>query len=345
MQEKKKLIYLEALRIIAIFCVLFNHSGESAYFYFTLSEEPLVQIISIIASSFCKIGVPLFFMISGVLLLNKEESLKDLYLKRVLKFVIILFVFCSLYYIYQCSLGTYEFELKEMIHRITTGQIFVSYWFLYSYIAFLMMLPILRKMAKAMSGSDFVYLYVVYVVANSIFGVLARTFIGQIAMNVPMATDLIMYPLLGYYLAYRFPEEHRTKKSIWCFAGLGILGLLLNLGVTMYDHHLFLDWNEGGLLLFIIMPATATFYLVKYFFDKVKLAPFAEKIIVFLGSGTFGMYVLEPYIKPFFGPYVQMALSFLSGIVLNLAYIVVITLLGCVISALLKKIPVIGKLL
>lgn len=345
MEHKKRLIYLEALRIIAIFCVLFNHSGESAYFYFTLSDSLIVQIVSICVSSFSKIGVPLFFMISGVLLLNKEESLKELYLKRVLKYVIILLVFCSLYYIYQCHLGVFDFDLKDMIRKITTGQIFVSYWFLYSYIAFLAILPLLRKMAKHLSNTEFIYLFGMYVVANGIFGVLARTFIGQIAMNVPMATDLIMYPLLGYFMAYRIPEEKRTGKQVTRFAALAVLGLVLNLGVTLYDHHLFLDWNEGGLLLFIIFPAASTFYIVKYIFDKVKIHPIVEKVICFLGSGTFGMYVLEPYIKPFFGPYVQIALSFLSGLVLNLVYIVVIMLIGCTVSALLKKVPIIRKLL
>lgn len=345
MEQKKRLVYLEALRIIAILCVLYNHSGESAYFYFTLSNELPVQIVSICVSSFCKIGVPLFFMISGVLLLNKEESLKDLYLKRVLRYVIILFVFCSLYYIYECHLGLYSFDFMDMIHRITTGQIFVSYWFLYAYIGFLVSLPLLRRMAKALSNSEFVYLLVMYIVANGIFGVLARTFVGQLTITMPFATDLIIYPLLGYFIAYRLPAKESNRKMVFAAVGFAVLGILLNLGVTMYDHHIFLDWNEGGLLLFIVMPAIATFYIVKYFFDHIRIHPVVEKILCFLGSGTFGMYVLEPHIKPFFGPYVQIALSFLSGIVLNLVYIIVIFLIGCTLCALLKKLPLIRKLL
>lgn len=345
MEHKKRVIYLDALRVLAILCVLFNHSGDSGYFWFTLTEEVPVQIVSIFVSSFSKIGVPLFFMISGALLLGKDESLKDLYVKRVLKFVIILIVFSTIRYFHMVYSGFISFEIQDLIKRTTTGQMMTSYWFLYSYIAFLVSLPILRRMAKAFTDSEYIYLLFLYIIPCGVFGILARTLVGQIAIAVPFAADVIVYPLMGYYFAHRLTTEKNTLKHVLLWCGFALLGLGLNVFVTEYDHHLFLDWNEGGLTLFIILPALATFFAAKYFFEHVHLPVWLEKFICALGGSTFGMYLLEPYVKEYTGPYIQLLLGWLPRLAGNLTYIFCIMLVGCFITWILKHIPIIRKLL
>lgn len=96
MQQKK--IYIECMRIIAIFFVIFNHMLEKGFFLFSMYPQKSVQYwFYMMIAVFCKFSVPLFFAISGALLIGKEESIKELYKKRVLKMVIVLVLFSLLY--------------------------------------------------------------------------------------------------------------------------------------------------------------------------------------------------------------------------------------------------------
>lgn len=344
MGSTKRQVYLDILRIVAILCVLFNHSGESGYFIFTLTDKIPVQIISILVSSLSKMGVPLFFMISGALLLKKEESIKDLYRKRVLRYVILIFVFGGLYYCYQCHLEETPFDLKEMIRRITTGQTQTSYWFLYSYLGFLVSLPLLRKIAGAFSADDYLYLIGLYVLGVGVFGLLARTFIGQIVVYLPFAVDVLTYPLLGYFIAEAFPADKENIRTVRLMVLLALAGLTLNVAITEYDNYLFKGWNESGLSAFVILPTIAAFYITKYFCHHITIPSGLQKFICALGGCTFGVYVLECYVKAYIGPYLQRVLAFLPYTAENMLYIVLIMLTGCGVTYILKKIPVVQKL-
>ena len=75
----KKKYYLEAIRIAAILMVMYNHSA--AFMSFSV-QSGVEYAISFFLSMICKGAVPLFFMVSGALLLGKTESGKDLFQKR-----------------------------------------------------------------------------------------------------------------------------------------------------------------------------------------------------------------------------------------------------------------------
>lgn len=345
MEKKQHLIYLDALRIIAILCVLFNHSGDSGYFYYTLTDSTVRQIISIAASSYCKIGVLLFFMISGVLLLNREESLSDIFKRRILKYVCILLIFSSARYVYVSHINDTSMNITELLRQIFTAQIYTPYWFLYTYLAFLASLPILRRLAHALSSRDYIYLFCLYIFSGGICGILARTFLGQLSMSFPIASDIIVYPLLGYFLAYRIPEQFNTRKMCMLFSGIGLLGIIMNICVTEYDYHLFLGWSEAGLLLFLILPCAATFFVVKYFFEHTTVSPAVRRITEVLGGCSFGIYTLEWLIKDLTGPAIQLVLSrIMSGMLLNMTYILCIYIAGVIIIWIFKHIPLIRKL-
>lgn len=345
MEHKKRLVYLDALRIIAIMCVIFNHSGANGFFLYTTTDNLIIQIISIFISSFCKIGVLLFFMISGALLLNKEEPLKDIYLKRVLRYVIVILVFSFIHYVYQVENGQITFDWKDLIRKITTNQIYVPYWFLYSYLGFLMCLPFFRKFANALSNKDYIYLFVLYVINGGVFGVLARTFLGQIYISMPFVADMLVYPLFGYFLAHRIPKEKESGTSVLIACAAAFIGLCLNVCIMEYDYHAFGDWSESGLLPFVVFSAVAVFYAVRYFFERVFVPAALEKIICTLGSCSFGVYLMECYVKDYFGFIQQLLRNIMPNTLASLFYLVFIFLIGSVITFILKKIPLIRKLL
>ena len=57
-----KRLDIELIRIIAVFFVIFNHTGTMGYFLFASYEPRSIQYwIYLFISVFCKISVPLFF--------------------------------------------------------------------------------------------------------------------------------------------------------------------------------------------------------------------------------------------------------------------------------------------
>ncbi|MDE7206696.1 MAG: acyltransferase family protein, partial [Lachnospiraceae bacterium] len=80
---KRNLLHIEFIRIIAAFFVIFNHTGDKGFFiYSTYDLGGFHYWLALAISIVCKISVPLFFMISGALLLEKEYSLKTIWFNK-----------------------------------------------------------------------------------------------------------------------------------------------------------------------------------------------------------------------------------------------------------------------
>ncbi len=94
-EKKDKKIHLEILRIIACFFVIFIHTGKTGYVLFIEREIGSLEFwIYEFISVFSNFAVPIFFMISGAIMLGREEeSLKKLWKNRILKIFIALVVF------------------------------------------------------------------------------------------------------------------------------------------------------------------------------------------------------------------------------------------------------------
>lgn len=73
---KNRIIYLDYLRVLAILGVILNHI--SSYWDHT---SVLNQNIALLYNAFGRIGVPVFLMLTGVLLLNNKLPIKD-FIKR-----------------------------------------------------------------------------------------------------------------------------------------------------------------------------------------------------------------------------------------------------------------------
>src|SRR3712207_4156595 len=99
--KKNKILYLEFLRGLAIFFVIFNHTGSLGFSLFSTFKPASANFfISLMVAIFCKFSVPVFFAISGALSLGKEpEPLGRLWTKKILKFLLILFIISLIYYI------------------------------------------------------------------------------------------------------------------------------------------------------------------------------------------------------------------------------------------------------
>ena len=69
--------YIDAVKILAIFLVLFNHTGTKGYVLFLISRNSNYYWLYMVSIVLIKINIPLFLMASGALLLKKRKYIQQ----------------------------------------------------------------------------------------------------------------------------------------------------------------------------------------------------------------------------------------------------------------------------
>ncbi len=152
--SKEKIVYLEVCRITAVFCIMYQHTGGRGADAWVYTESAWVYASSLIGTIISGIGVPLFWMVSGALLLSKKESWKKVYGKRIPRFTGVLIIFSVIRYFYLCIMKGYDGHVGDFFWHFCTQEIFLPYWFLYEYLGILLVLPFLRKMMQNLTEQE-----------------------------------------------------------------------------------------------------------------------------------------------------------------------------------------------
>lgn len=296
--------YIDFLRITAALLVIYNHTA-GYHHYLNYGARPIGMFCYIFLSVLTRINVPLFFMISGALLLGKEEAYKTLFSKRVLRFVLVLFVFSFFVY---CIDFRDNFQIKEFVSYLFKGSLTAEYWFLYSYLGFLLALPFLRKIAKHLTGRDVLLLLAFQFVIRSLLPTLTYLFncagMNFISLSTdfsfPFATtDILFYPLVGYYLD-NLPIEKIGKREVTVAFAVLIVGSLVSTAITFHaGYNSPSGFTQSHLSKFNASTVIAFFVIIKYLFSSGnrQIQTRFEKCIAKVGSLTLGVYLLDPLFR------------------------------------------------
>ena len=354
-------LHIDILRILAALLVIYNHTTGYHYYlsqYAGVRETGVYIILSVIT----KIAVPTFFMISGALLLGKEESYTTLFTKRIARFAIVLLCTSAVFYaVYNMrSLG-----VKNFIHTISIGDFFAAvisgtirleYWFLYAYLGFLCTLPFLRKIVQKLEWPDILMLlggiFFIDILPRTI-GITSQ-YLGYEQVEVTgylslpfKDLDILFFPLLGFYCEHKVPLE-KIKSWIPCLVGLLFAGILLGTVTTIFQG-VTKGFTQEYLGLCQKINTPIIYLLVKYMVSNVKekdIVPHIQKAICTLGSLTLGVYLMDPLLH---GVIFNWGYDLMANVVHPVPYSILycfISLLVCsAITYVLKKVPVVGKLL
>ncbi|MDL2215959.1 acyltransferase [Ruminococcaceae bacterium OttesenSCG-928-N02] len=313
-QQKKRKAHLDFLKIVAIFFVLLNHSPG---FFLYESATGIKQWVYLFISVCTKMNVPLFFMVSGALLLTRNETYKTVLQKRFSKYVIILFTFSFCLFLLvplmEEGVNNLTMDLPTFLLNWLNGSAphTWSYWYLYAYLGMLLMLPFMQKMAQNATDNDFKALFYIHfflaTVLPSLSVFLSATNSGPLELSphfsVPLATlKNMFFPFLGYYLENRIDINKVTNRKMFAFSICTFAGILFSCFISYFQgfsYHITQDY----FVIFDYLTASFVFIFTKWLFLKVKTKHPTEKsgrIISFCGALTFGIYLLEPFLKGFF---------------------------------------------
>lgn len=297
---KSRKVYFDSLKIIAIFFVLYAHTGDLAIHHYRIESGRFSYLFALAFQQLSYICNSLFFFISGALLLNKQENLTILFRKRVLKYFILIIVFGLIQYLYSYyrnpEIGI-SFSLVSK--TLYSSNVTTTYWFLHSYLAFLLMLPFLRIIAGKMTKELSVYLLSLLIIIDGLLPVVELFWKNdRIALSIPLFEMSLIFPMLGYYFEHVFNSEKITLKYLlpWNIAALASW-----IVYTFYNKKCFeltgSDYNYvAGLSVILLI---ALYFDIKYvclslsgFFDS-QFGKIIVKILSVFGKSTLVIYLFN----------------------------------------------------
>jgi len=344
MQKKEfsgRIVYLDALRLLASFFVIVNHT----YDYVRLSEaSSTVRLASFASMSLANAAVPIFLMISGCTLLTKQDTLKKTF-SRILRTGLALVLFSFVYEIYRFAAGQIEtISIKRFLLFIYEQHTTTAYWYLYMYLGLLLMLPFLQKLFAAMQRQDFLLFFGISLFFVG-FWPLVVEYTSMSAYNEQFAL-----PLFGSSITYLFwggfLHTHLKKNPpAWLSALLVLTCTLICAAATNHAYaatsgsrYLFLDDTS---LLPVILTSLGIFFL----FRQIPFSDRAARIVHTLGSASFGIYLLSDLFISILFPLCALLRGCLPVFAAVTLYQLAIWLASLVCALVLRRIPGLNKLL
>lgn len=334
--------HIEFMRIVASFLVIVNHTNSRIF----LSTAPSATWYTSLSYFFiCKIAVPLFFMIMGALLLQKRDTPQK-WVSRIIRIVIILVVFSAVYYVNIYRTTPDAMSIVDFLKTIFKSHITNAFWYLYTYLGMLLMLPILQRAAAALSKNQIRLLLFISL------GVIGGLPLISIFFNVTpnyFFMQAFINPYIGMVFAGYYIEHYaKIKLKDFLFASVGFIVLITLQVIGTYflyqkdpTSYLALD---NRTFITIVGSAICFYIMIKYLFSVIQMPHWLGKAVCYIGGLTFGIYLLSDLLISFtvnsiYGALIPHTHIMIAMLIWELAIFSV----GAVIVAILKAIPPVKK--
>jgi len=289
--KPQQLDWINNLRIIAMYMVVIVHTSS-----------PLIMQYGKVAGSYwfwgdfynaiSRFGVPVFVMITGALLLNRDQEPVP-FLKKRLGRIIVPFLFWSLIYV---AFGWYNEDftftadtwanVKIVLHQLKYGSSY-HLWYVYMLIGLYFLIPVLGKFVRNASENELLYFLLVWFGVMMISQPYLKRFDPQVDLHY--FAGYAGYLVLGYYLAYK--DFSAKFNRTW----FGILFLVTLAVIVIGTYYTSIYYK--GLSTMMYEPVSPTIVLLSgsaFMVGKltnISWSPRAKRVRDLIGGYTFGIYL------------------------------------------------------
>lgn len=315
---------LAAVRFIAIVLMVLTHAAGPGFYSFGPHWNVIVAYEAIAHTA-----VPLFFMISGALLVSREEPVFTFYRKRYARIFPSL-VFWSLLYIPVVSRWP-DAPAHLTPISILHGPVSFHLWFVYTIASLYLLMPLLTAFYVRASQS----LKIVAIVLAGLSQIYDPFFVGVLHVN--FGVDLHLLPQYTVYLlagAYVYEHKPRISKSKTVIALIATLSMLFWVGTFILIRHdsiqhdapreFFMNYNSLNITVFAVTVFALLIAIplkrVPWVITDVADRSFGIYLVhwFFLGAWLFGSFGF--FFKwDTFNPIVSVPMVAATGIVLSYA--------------------------
>ena len=349
MTESKRIFYFDALRALAILCVVLlhvtGHLGEMMnYNVHTICS--LSGVYETFANNFFRIGVDLFLMLSGALLLGRNEDVKSFFTKRIPR-IAKPFIFWSVVFSIMLIAASYmipsidfvtQFGITDMIKVFLDTLLCKApgsavYWFFWMMLAMYIIMPILNKWILDADLSKVEYLLIVW----AIYVLLVHSLMLPIPEYVSFVISPIGYVVLGYYLRYTERKIFNSSLIAWILIIVPAM-LMFAYSYSVVNSNILFIFHRYSIPVMLIAIGAFCLFKTSKFLDDVPES--FKNIITSISICSYGMYLIHSQMLMVVRKILHLSFTFtIDYIILFLTGFV----LSWIIIYILAKIPIIDE--
>jgi len=290
----------DLIRVVAVFAVLVFHASVNAAFIASSYEGVAVWrgVVYNIYLCFGHMGVPLFIMLSGALLLvpsKKDEDLGVFFKKRFSRIGLPFLFWWVIYFLWDVYVESQPVTQAFIINGITSGT-YVTFWYLYMLAGLYLVTPMLRVMVAHFTDKHFKYFICLWVIGTMVTSWVKFLSGWQYAID----GNLFVIPLcVGYFVIGAYLVKVKIPRRT--LVALTILGFIL----TVIASYLVMGYHENAVEFFqiytspTIMLSSVSLFLLINSYAKPKNVLQTEKpswiqrIILLISKNGLPIYLLQ----------------------------------------------------
>ena len=336
---------LDLIRAIAIFLVVVNHAVEQVFDFHLEAIQNMsagMRIFAFSGFTLGRIGVPLFMMLTGYLLLSRQydlDGIKRFYKKNLLPLLITWEIWVLLYHVFLCLYNKTSFSLvtylKEafFVKKMDLPHAWYAPYIIGIYLFIPLVAIVLQKLDKKLlfilAAIVFVYFFIVPSVN------LFRP--AETRLNLYYSGGIYgLYLTAGYYLkthAVKITKAFQWLCSIICVLALFALTVFVQIYLCRKGQF-YTVWYD-----FVLMPPLG---ILVFLLLAQKKKVVCNRLFYRISVSAFGIYLIHELIMV---PFIDIMGTTLS----KAAEVIVITIGTFIISFLVVEIisliPKVGKIL
>lgn len=355
--DSKRYSNIDLLKTMAIFMVIVLHSGllHTNFIAIKSSASYIEFAIRLIME-----GVPIFIIVNGFLLINKEFDLKK-HLRKTLNIFILLIIWSFMYVIISSLIFNNPLDIKNVFKEVITTNISSKYtgilWFLQNLIALYLLFPVLKVLHD---NDKKIYNYLFIIITIFTVGINFLSLINNIIeiktgwsgikyllsyiskFNILTNGYFVFYFMLGGYV---FENKNKLKfrvnnKKTIVIVILGLVAWLLSIIYGIYVSNIqnkMIGDSFNYSTVFLCITILALYCLTSNYQNTGNII---NKVIESIGKNSLGIYLVHMLVIRIlktiqFPQYIFIQRLGFTVLVFSVSYIIVI---------LIKKIPFVNKL-
>lgn len=310
---KNRNISLDGIRALAALCVVINHAVEQIYSLkidFIVKSTFRIKLFSIAGFTFGRIGVPLFLLLSGYLLLqrnyDKKQTIK-FYKHNFLPLLIVWEIWIFIYSVFLSLFNQVPFDIQEYLRKV----FFLEHaglphaWYMPMIIGIYLFIPYVASALQKMNGKMLlILLFVIYIYLYVIPGINLFQTAFQIPIEQRFNNQLELSfsgGKYGFYLILGYCFWRYKKRIDYFLANIKFYFIIIMLCAvtflgTVYIQLEFysLNYQYGLWYDFFLMPILGSCVFLS--FMKLKWPIVMHSVLTQLSTCAFGIYLLHELI-------------------------------------------------
>lgn len=295
--EEKQISYISLLQVVSCCAVVFLHSNGC---FWQFSTGRYWFTANIIESVFY-FAVPVFFMITGITLINYPEryTLAE-YLKRRAKKTLLPFIAWSLigllYLAAWEKVSLSELTILDVIRKMMDTSIISIYWFFPPLFCIYLSIPLFAAVPKTIRIKVFSYLFVAGLTFNCLV-----PFVNEIIhLDLPLmisvipANNYLLY-VIGGILFHERPTGKKARIAIYLLGALGLIAHITGTYILSLDAGMIVKTYKG----YLNLPCVLYSFAVLTFFmnnEHFIMKGFSGTLINTIKGYTLPIYLMHWYL-------------------------------------------------